>query len=167
MMCLSLGYPNIEQESEIIKKSMTDGAFHVDSILTIEDVLASRQAVRRIFVHDALINYIVNIVHATRKHPSILLGVSPRGSGLLVRAAQASAYVDGRDFVTPEDVKALAPIVFGHRVSPKVKGNRVSHTDLIEKIVETIPVPSLMKASGNRRPKPIKLFPPIPNTRLR
>jgi MoxR-like ATPase len=142
MMCLSLGYPNVEQESEIIKKSMQDGAFHVDSILTIEDVLQARQAVRRVFVHDALVNYIVNIVHATRKHPSILLGVSPRGSQLLVRAAQASAFVDGRDFVTPEDVKMLAPIVFGHRVAPKVKANRVSHTDLIEKIVETIPVPA-------------------------
>ncbi|MBU6452116.1 MAG: MoxR family ATPase [Cyanobacteria bacterium REEB67] len=142
MMCLSLGYPNVEQESEIIKKSMQDGAFHVDSILTTDDVLQARQAVRRVFVHDALVNYIVNIVHATRKHPSILLGVSPRGSQLLVRASQAAAFVDGRDFVTPEDVKMLAPIVFGHRVAPKVKANRVSHTDLIEKIVETIPVPA-------------------------
>jgi len=68
--------------------------------------------------------------------------VSPRGSQLLVRAAQAAAFVEGRDFVTPDDVKMLAPIVFGHRVSPKVKANRVSHTDLIEKIVETIPVPA-------------------------
>jgi len=142
MMCLSLGYPNVEQEGEIIKKSMQDGAFHVDSILSTDDVLAARLAVRRVFVHDALVNYIVNIVHATRKHPSILLGVSPRGSQLLVRAAQAAAYVEGRDFVTPDDVKMLAPIVFGHRVSPKVKANRVSHTDLIEKIVETIPVPA-------------------------
>lgn len=142
MMCLSLGYPNMEQESEIIKKSMQDGAFQVDSILSTDDVLAARLAVRRVFVHDALVNYIVNIVHATRKHPSILLGVSPRGSQLLVRATQASAYVDGRDFVTPEDVKMLAPIVFGHRVAPKVRGNRISHTDLIEKIVETIPVPA-------------------------
>ncbi|MBS2006368.1 MAG: MoxR family ATPase [Cyanobacteria bacterium SZAS TMP-1] len=142
MMCLSLGYPNVEQEGEIIKKSMQDGAFHVDSILSTDDVLAARLAVRRVFVHDALVNYIVNIVHATRKHPSILLGVSPRGSQLLVRAAQAAAFVEGRDFVTPDDVKMLAPIVFGHRVSPKVKANRVSHTDLIEKIVETIPVPA-------------------------
>ena len=142
MMCLSLGYPNVEQEGEIIKKSMQDGAFHVDSILSTEDVLTARLAVRRVFVHDALVNYIVNIVHATRKHPSILLGVSPRGSQLLVRAAQAAAFVEGRDFVTPDDVKMLAPIVFGHRVSPKVKANRVSHTDLIEKIVETIPVPA-------------------------
>ncbi len=142
MMCLSLGYPNAEQEGEIIKKSMQDGAFNVDSILSIDDVLAARLAVRRVFVHDALVSYIVNIVHSTRKHASILLGVSPRGSQLLVRASQAAAYVDGRDFVTPEDVKMLAPIVFGHRISPKVRANRVSHTDLIEKIVETIPVPA-------------------------
>lgn len=97
---------------------------------------------KKVFVHDALVNYVVQIVQTTRKHPSVLLGVSPRGSQLLVRAAQANAFVDGRDFVTPEDIKLLAPAVFGHRVVPKVKTNRVSHAELIEKVLETVPVPA-------------------------
>lgn len=142
MICMSLGYPQADMEGEIIKKSITDGGFNVDSILSTDDVLAARQAARKIFVHDALVNYIVQIVQATRKNPSILLGVSPRGSGLLVRAAQALAFIDGRDFVTPDDIKVLAPSVFGHRIVPKVKTNRVSHGELIEKVVETIPVPA-------------------------
>jgi MoxR-like ATPase len=142
MISMSLGYPQADMESEIIKKSIQEGGFRVESILTTEDVLAARQGVKKIFVHDALVNYIVQVVQATRKHPSILLGVSPRGSGLLVRAAQALAFIDGRDFVTPDDIKVLAPSVFGHRIVPKVKSNRVSHGELIEKVVETIPVPA-------------------------
>lgn len=142
MMSMSLGYPQADMEAEIIKKSMTEGAYAVEAILSTEDVLQTRQAVKKIFVHDALVNYIVQIVQTTRKHPSVLLGVSPRGSGLLVRAAQALAFIDGRDFVSPDDIKVLAPSVFGHRIVPKVKSNRVSHGELIEKIIETIPVPA-------------------------
>ena len=142
MMSMSLGYPQADMEAEIIKKSMTEGAYAVEAILSTEDVLQTRQAVKKIFVHDALVNYIVQIVQTTRKHPSVLLGVSPRGSGLLVRAAQALAFIDGRDFVSPDDIKILAPSVFGHRIVPKVKSNRVSHGELIEKIIETIPVPA-------------------------
>ena len=142
MMSMSLGYPQADQEAEIIKKTMKEGGFKVDSILSTEDVLNAKAGVKKIFVHDALVNYVVQIVQSTRKHPSVLLGVSPRGSQLLVRAAQANAFIDGRDFVTPDDIKLLAPSVFGHRVLPKVKTNRVSHAELIEKILETVPVPA-------------------------
>jgi MoxR-like ATPase len=88
-----------------------------------------------------LINYIVEIVNNTRSHPSIVLGVSPRGSQLLMKASQAAAFVDGRDFVKPDDIKFLAPYVFGHRIVPKVKANKVSHAEIIEKVLETVNVP--------------------------
>ena len=81
------------------------------------------------------------MVGATRKHPSIVLGVSPRGSQLLMRAAQAAALVDGRHYVKPDDVKLLAPYVLGHRIIPKVRDNRVSHAQLIERVLEEVPVP--------------------------
>nr|HNH76063.1 AAA family ATPase [Candidatus Obscuribacter sp.] len=71
MISMSLGYPQADKEGEIIKKSIQEGGFNVDSILSTEDVLAARQGAKRIFVHDALVNYIVQIVQATRKHPSI------------------------------------------------------------------------------------------------
>ncbi len=141
MMSFSLGYPKPAQEAEIIKKTLIDGAFIANSVLTTEDVLKSRVAVKQVFVHESLINYIVDIVNTTRKHPSIVLGVSPRGSQLLVRAAQAAAFIDGRDFVKPEDIKSLAPFVFGHRIVPKVKANKVNHAEIIEKVLDTVTAP--------------------------
>ena len=85
--------------------------------------------------------YIVNIVSSTRKNPAIVLGVSPRGSQLLMRAAQAAAFLDGRNFVRPEDIKSVAPYVLGHRVIPKIRDNRVSHAELIERVLEQVAVP--------------------------
>lgn len=142
MICLSLGYPKPNEESEILKKTLEEGGFSVNPVLSTDEVLMAKAAVRRVFVHQALINYIVEIVNATRKHPSINLGVSPRGSQLLMRAAQANSFVEGRDFVKPEDIKTIAPHVLGHRIIPKVKANKISHAEIIEKILETIPVPS-------------------------
>ncbi|PWT97129.1 MAG: magnesium chelatase [Candidatus Melainabacteria bacterium] len=141
MICLSLGYPKPKEEGQIIKKTLEEGAFSVEPVLTTEDVLATRMVVRQIFLHDLLVDYIVEIVNATRRHPSIVLGVSPRGSQLLMKASQAAAFLAGRTFVKPEDIKQLAPAVFGHRIIPKVRSNRVSHAEIIEKILDTIPVP--------------------------
>jgi MoxR-like ATPase len=138
---MSMGYPNAAQESEIIKKTLTEGSFEAEAVLTTEDVMMAKLAVKKVFVHEALIHYIVEIVNNTRNHPSVVLGVSPRGSQLLVKASQAAAFVDGRDFVKPDDIKFLAPYVFGHRIVPKVKANKVSHAEIIEKILETVSVP--------------------------
>ena len=126
---------------EILDKSLSEGSFNVDAVLTEREVLEARQVVKTIVVDQSIKNYIVAITGATRKHPSIVLGVSPRGSQLLMRAAQAAALVDGRHYVKPDDVKLLAPYVLGHRVIPKVRDNRVSHAQLIERILEEIPVP--------------------------
>ncbi|MCA9805401.1 MAG: MoxR family ATPase [Cyanobacteria bacterium HKST-UBA02] len=142
MVSMSLGYPQREQEAEIIKMTLNDSSFSVQSVLSVDDVLSMRQARKKVFVHEALVNYVIDIVEATRDHPSVVLGVSPRGAQLLVKASQAVAFVEGRDFVTPEDVKFLAPFVFGHRIVPKVKSNRICHSDIIKKIVETVKVPS-------------------------
>jgi MoxR-like ATPase len=141
MISLSMGYPKPKEEALILKKTLEEGAFLVQPVLSLEDVMAAKMAVKRVFVHEALINYIVEIVNATRKHPSIVLGVSPRGSQLLMRASQAAAFIDGRDFVKPDDIKLLAPQVFGHRILPKVKANRISHAEIIEKVLETIAIP--------------------------
>ena len=141
MICMSMGYPKPAQEAEIIKKTLTEGAFEAEAVLTTEDVMMCMLAVKKVFVHEALINYIVEIVNNTRSHPSVVLGVSPRGGQLLVKASQAAAFVDGRDFVKPDDIKFLAPYVFGHRIVPKVKANKVSHAEIIEKVLETVNVP--------------------------
>ena len=142
MIAASLGYPQPVEEAAILKKTLQEGGFTVQPVLSTEEVMQSKQSVKQIFVHDSLINYIVELVNATRKHPSINLGVSPRGSQLLMRAAQANAFIDGRDFIKPEDIKMVAPFTLGHRIIPKVKSNKICHAELIEKVLETIAVPS-------------------------
>ena len=141
MIALSLGYPKPQEEAHILQKTMDEDAFTASPVLTVEDVMETRQVVRRVRVHEALQKYIVDISIATRNHQSIILGVSPRGSQLLMRAAQASAFLDGRDYVIPDDIKRLAPCVFGHRIIPKVKSQRISYADIIERVLETVAVP--------------------------
>ena len=141
MLSLSLGYPKVEQEIEILDKTLEQGAFTCEAVLKEEDVLKAREAIKKIYVDPSVKRYIVHIVQATRKYPAIVLGVSPRGSQLLMRAAQAAAFLDGRNFVKPEDVKLLGPYVLGHRIIPKIRDNRVSHAELIERVLEQVPVP--------------------------
>jgi MoxR-like ATPase len=141
MLSLSLGYPKIDDEIEILDRTLEDDAFTVEAVLTEAEVLAARAAIRSIYVEPSIKRYIVTIVNTTRKYPAIVLGVSPRGSQLLMRASQAAAFLDGRNFVRPEDVKALAPFVLGHRVIPKLRDNRVSHAELIERVLEQVAVP--------------------------
>ncbi len=141
MISLSLGYPKPHQEVEILEKTLANDGFEVEPVLTEFEVLEARQAVKRIWVEASIKDYIVSIVNATRKHGAIVLGVSPRGSQLLMRASQAAAFIDGRNFVRPDDVKLLAPYVLGHRVIPKVRESRVSHAELIERVLEEVPVP--------------------------
>lgn len=141
MMALSLGYPKPDEEALILQKTLGEDTFTAQPVLTVEEVLAARQAVRKIFVHEQLIRYIISIVNTTRQHPAIVLGVSPRGSQLLMRSAQAAAFVSGRSYVTPEDIKEIAPSVFGHRIVPKVKAKRISHADIIQSVLDTVAVP--------------------------
>jgi MoxR-like ATPase len=141
MIALSLGYPTPSQEADILTKTLREESFTAHPVLTVEDVLAARVNARKVFVHEAIIQYIIGIANASRQHPSVVLGVSPRGSQLLLRAAQAGAFIAGRNYVTPEDVKQLAPYVFGHRIVPKVKAKRISHEDVINSIIATVPAP--------------------------
>lgn len=141
MIALSLGYPNSQDEAQILRKTLEDDAFNCAAVLAVEEVMEAKQAVKSVRVHDALLKYIIDIAATTRNHPSVALGVSPRGSQLLLRAAQANAFVEGRNFVTPDDIKKLAASVFGHRIIPKVKSQRISYAEIIERVLETVPVP--------------------------
>ncbi|MBY0357627.1 MAG: MoxR family ATPase [Candidatus Obscuribacterales bacterium] len=141
MIALSLGYPTASDEAAILFKTLQTGAFSVGPVVTLEEVIAIQTAVKNIAVHESLVHYIVKIAGVTRANSSIALGVSPRGSQLLLKAAQASAFLEGRDFVTPDDVKKLAPYVFGHRIIPQIKSQRISYSEIIETILETIPIP--------------------------
>ncbi len=141
MLSLSLGYPKPAEEIRMLEKTLEDGSFEASPVLSVEEVLATRLKARQVFVEAAVQRYIVDIVSATRHDSQIVLGVSPRGSQLLMLAAQAQSLLDGRDFVKPEDVKLLAPYVFGHRIIPKQRDNRVSHAEIIVRICEEVAVP--------------------------
>jgi MoxR-like ATPase len=141
MLSLSLGYPHPEEEVEMLEKTLQQGAFDVAPVLTVEQVREAQILARSVHVEQSIKRYIVDIVNHTRRTPNVVLGVSPRGSQLLMRAAQAAALLDGRNFVLPDDVKMLAPCVLGHRIMPKHRGNRVNHSEIIDAILGEVDVP--------------------------
>jgi MoxR-like ATPase len=144
MMRISVGYPSEEEEERMILSQQ--GGHPLDElcpVLAPAAVLAMRDAVRGVFVTPDVRRYITRLVRSTRDHEQIELGVSPRGSLALYRASQAYATVRGRSFVTPDDVKYLAPSVLAHRIMPgadaRLRGK--SSEDLISDVSGRVPVP--------------------------
>jgi MoxR-like ATPase len=147
LMRLPMGYPAPESERQILRSEAGAARLEdVHAVLNGADVVSVQEEVTRVRVDDSLIEYALKIVNRTRESGHLSLGVSPRGSLMLYRAAQSMAYMDGRDFATPEDFKSLAVPVFSHRV---VVSGRFSSTlkkseqseQILREIVETVPVP--------------------------
>jgi len=114
------------------------------------EVLMLQETVKKIYVDDLIKQYIVSLVEATRHHPSIYLGSSPRGSLALFRTAQARALMQGRDFVLPDDIKALAEPVLAHRLilSSAAQSQDRSSLSCITELLETVPVPGAIPTDG-------------------
>lgn len=141
MFSLSLGYPNPDEELEMLDKTLLEGAFDAASVLTLDELCEAQKMARSVHLDQSVKRYIVDIVNYTRNMPNLVLGVSPRGSQLLMRASQAAALLEGRTFVLPDDVKRMAPYVLGHRIMPKQRGNRVNHAEIIEAVLRDVDVP--------------------------
>ena len=144
LMRVGIGYPSPADEVRILEaqtRSHPLGA--VRAVLSSEELVALQDAVRQVFVHASVLNYIVEIVSATRDHSQIEVGASPRGSLALLHAAQAHAAVLGRAFVLPDDVKALARVVLAHRIilSPETRARGIKDTDVISDLLSRVPVP--------------------------
>src|SRR5438309_641793 len=117
LMRVRMGYPDAQAEREILRSEA--GIAHLDDlrpVLTGADVLEMQSAIKSVRVDDSLVNYALEIVRRTRESEFLSLGVSPRGSQALYRAAQAMAFLEGRTFCTPEDIKPLVVPVFAHRI---------------------------------------------------
>jgi MoxR-like ATPase len=117
LMRVRMGYPDAQAERQILRSEA--GVAHLDElrpVLTGADVIEMQQTVKQIRVDDALVNYALEIVRRTRESEFLSLGVSPRGSQALYRAAQAMAFLEGRTYCTPDDLKPLVVPVFAHRV---------------------------------------------------
>lgn len=144
MMRLSMGLPTKEEELDILSRYMEKEPLEeLSGVLTLEELQQAKQAVTKVYVHPAVREYMVDIVSATRKEDSILMGVSPRGSLALLRCAKAWAWLEGRSFVLPDDVKALAIPILAHRLLMDFsrKDSRES-TAFIRKTLEQTKVPT-------------------------
>lgn len=143
MMRIRLGYPDMAHEREILSTiRLALPAEGLTPVLNGEDVLALQTAVERVRMEGVLLDYLLAIVSATRTDRRIALGVSPRGAMFLHRAAQALAFVEGRDYGVPDDVKRLAPMVLPHRMMLHAGEPGSSEADrVIGEIVSRLPVP--------------------------
>lgn len=147
LMRVKMGYPSTESEKEILSNfAASEPLANVESVMTGEEVLEVQQAVRRVTVDEQLINYTLAIVERTRHHEFLSLGVSPRGSMSLYRAAQAMAFVEGRNYCIPDDFKRLVLPVFAHRcvVSARYVSSlkKVDQAEaMLQEIVDATPVP--------------------------
>ena len=147
LMRIQMGYPDPNAEREILRAQA--GAAQLDNlqpVLNGADVLEMQDAVSRVRVDESLVNYALNIVQRTRQSDAFSLGVSPRGSQMLYRAAQASAFLDGRSFCVPEDFKPLVVPVFAHRVNLNGRNSAGQSKmqqaeELLHEIVSSVAVP--------------------------
>ncbi|MDD3828371.1 MAG: MoxR family ATPase [Anaerolineae bacterium] len=144
LMRLALGYPDRAEENDILLRYERDDPLDgLTPVIEAEDLLAMQRQVRDVRVEGSVREYIVDVVRATREHAAVELGVSPRGSLALYNTAQALAALRGRDFVVPDDVKTLAPVVLTHRliISPQTRLRGRRPEEIVAEIVASVPVP--------------------------
>lgn len=144
MMRIQLGYPSFDDEMSIVDgQRMQHPIESLGVVASADEVREAQEAVKGVFVHDQVRQYIVAVVYATRKHEDVTLGASPRASLDLFRSSQALALLRGRDYVIPDDVKELAPVVMGHRVivAPSVRVKHVDGCQVVEDVLEHVAVP--------------------------
>ncbi len=111
-----LGYPSVEAERKLLRRPASMQVEALKQVISIDELREMQQQVRKVHVEESLEGYILELVRTTRKHKDVLLGASPRGSLCLYRASQARAAIEGRDYVLPDDIKAMAVPVLAHRL---------------------------------------------------
>jgi MoxR-like ATPase len=145
MLRLALGYPSRNDELAILDSQRLRHPIEVlEQVVSVEELRRLQRTVREHVHVDPLVReYIIAVVTATRQHDDVYLGASPRGSLALFRACQARAALDGRSYVLPDDVKALADAVLSHRiiVKPEVRLKNVTATQVVAEILQTVPIP--------------------------
>ncbi len=146
MLCLSMGYPDLESEVNILRGG--NGSNALESVRQIVDanrLQAMQQLVADVYVDDAILRYIAKLAAATRTHPLLRLGVSPRGALALTAAVRAIALARGRDYVIPDDVSVVIADVFRHRMllHPKARLEHSTAADVLQQIISSVPVPDI------------------------
>jgi len=147
MVKTSMGYPNRDGELELIDRraSRTAQAPSVDPVIDLETVTEIQEVPETVTVEDKVRKYVVDLGRATRQEDRVEVGVSPRGIQRLFEAARAYAVIEGRDYVVPDDVKRIAPVVFTHRLvlTAEASVRSVDKRDVLQDVFERVPVPSI------------------------
>lgn len=144
LLRLQMGYPTPAEELTILSAQQYQHPIeNIQQVISVTDLLHAQQAVMQIYVAEEIKQYIVALVNATRIHSDVYLGSSPRGSLALFRTSQARAAMAGRDYVVPDDVKALAEVTLAHRiiVGPSARMKDISSRQIVQDILATTPVP--------------------------
>ena len=144
MMRISLGYPSPEQEIAILdSQQYIHPVETLEQVIDVQELLDAQEKVKEVYVDPLVKEYIVALVNATRDHPDIYLGASPRGSLALYKTGRARAAILGRDYVIPDDIKALAMTTLAHRliVSPSARIKEVDPRAVVEETLKSVPVP--------------------------
>jgi MoxR-like ATPase len=146
LLRLRLGYPDLTAEAQLMDAQRKAHPLDaLEQVVTVEELAQAQDDVQDVYVDELIKRYILDIVGATRQHPDIYLGASPRGSLALYRTSQAHAAIDARDYVVPDDVKAVVADALAHRVivSPSARIRNVDGNALLHDIVGQLPVPGL------------------------
>lgn len=141
---VQMGYPTPTEEITILSAQQYGHPIHnSQQVITLEDFARAQNAIRQVYVAEEVKQYIINLVTASRVHADVYLGSSPRGSLALFRTAQARAAMDGRDYVVPDDVKALAEVTLAHRiiVGPSARVKDITSRTIVQEILTTTAVP--------------------------
>lgn len=144
LLRIHLGYPSSSEEVQMLtSQQRVHPIEEISQVASVEDIVEGQTAIREVFVDELVKEYIVDLVTATREHPDVYLGASPRGSLALYHTAQARAAAVGRDYVIPDDIKALVPATLAHRliISPAARIKDVEPQGVLEEILDSVAVP--------------------------
>jgi MoxR-like ATPase len=152
VMRLELGYLSESDETWMLRRRLERGSAEttVNQVVDAHDLLAMRESVEQVTVHDDVLHYVVSLATATRHHPQVAVGASPRAELDLVQLSRARALLLGRDFVIPEDVKALAVAAVAHRITlrPEMWVRKIQGADVVGELLRRLPVPRTHGGAG-------------------
>jgi MoxR-like ATPase len=142
LICTNIGYPPEGLEKGIISSGgIRERIADILAVVGAEDIREARRVVSEVYLSEAVVGYVYSLVAATRSHPMIQTGLSTRAAINLAQAARASAFLEGRDFVAPEDVKAIAAAVCGHRLVMRPEHESAHRGEMIRTLISDIPLP--------------------------
>jgi MoxR-like ATPase len=144
LMRVSLGHPAPKEEIAILEaQQYVHPIEKTEQVVSVEELLQAQDEIKSVHINSLVKEYIVELVNASRKHPDAYLGASPRGSLALFKTGQARAMLEGRDYVTPDDIKALAQVALAHRliISPAARIKNVDARYIVDELLHSVPVP--------------------------